>query len=203
MRGEKEESGAPMTQTKASHEVAQGNPEPRPTSLQLFWNFLTLGLTGFGGVLPIARRMIVEKRKWLHDDEFIEVLGLCQFVPGGNILNVAVVLGMKFRGLPGALAALVGILVAPTAIAIALAGVYAEFIHEAWVRRAVTGLAAAAAGLLASLAIKVAWPMRRNRTAMIFALVCFGAIALARAPLALVVLCLTPICVVVLDRGAR
>jgi chromate transporter len=177
--------------------------ESRPTNGELFSSFLILGLTGFGGVLPIARRMIVDKKGWLSSEEFIEVLGLCQFVPGGNILNVAVLLGMRFRGVVGALAALVGLLAAPIAIAIALASVYAEFVHEAWVRHAFAGLAAAAAGLLASLAIKVAWPLRGDRKALAFAALCFVAIAVLRVPLALVVLCLTPISILVLDREAR
>lgn len=79
---------------------------PPPTCGQLFYGFLVLGLTAFGGALPLARRMVVEKHRWLTGAEFTELLGLCQFLPGGNIINLSVALGMKFRGPRGAFAAL-------------------------------------------------------------------------------------------------
>ncbi len=69
-----------------------------PTVAELFFGFFKLGLIGFGGVLPLARRMVVEDRKWLTGEEFTELLGLCQFLPGGNIINMAVAIGSKFQG---------------------------------------------------------------------------------------------------------
>src|SRR5277367_1459761 len=83
---------------------------PVPTVRALFTGFLVLGMIGFGGVLPLARRMIVEEREWLNEAEFAELLGLCQFLPGGNIINLSVALGMKFRGVPGALASILGLI---------------------------------------------------------------------------------------------
>ncbi|MGL4287104.1 MAG: chromate transporter, partial [Phreatobacter sp.] len=80
-----------------------------PTVRALFLGFLGLGLTGFGGVLPLARTMIVERRQWLTAEEFTDLLGLCQFLPGGNIINLSVAIGLKFRGLPGALASIFGL----------------------------------------------------------------------------------------------
>jgi chromate transporter len=91
-----------------------------PSTAALFRGFLMLGLTGFGGVLPLARHMIVEERRWLTNLEFTELLGLCQFLPGGNIINLSVAIGLRFRGLPGALAAIVGLIAAPTAIVLML-----------------------------------------------------------------------------------
>ena len=64
--------------------------EAQPTIGGIFIGFFTIGVRGFGGVLPWARLAIVEERKWLSQAEFSEVLGLCQFLPGGNIMNVAV-----------------------------------------------------------------------------------------------------------------
>lgn len=175
----------------------------RPSSGALFYHFMVLGLTGFGGVLPIARRMIVERNKWLDEREFVDVLGLSQFLPGGNILNVAVVLGMRFRGARGAAAALIGVLAAPTLIAIALASVYEHYVQIPLVQRAFVGLAAAAAGLLLTLALKVFWTLRRNPVAIAFAAACFCAIAILRAPLILIVIFLTPISVLALRGRAR
>ena len=87
-----------------------------PDTAVLFRGFLILGLTGFGGVLPLARHMVVEQRRWLTGAEFIELLSLCQFLPGGNIVNLSVAIGLHFRGIPGALAALFGLIAAPTLI---------------------------------------------------------------------------------------
>ena len=81
-----------------------------PTVVQLFTGFSTVALSGFGGVLPIARRTLVEKRGWLDEAEFVELLSLGQLLPGPNIVNLAVMLGDRRRGLPGALAALAGLL---------------------------------------------------------------------------------------------
>src|SRR5947209_4574084 len=62
---------------------------------ELFGGFLWLGMIGFGGVLPLSRRMIVEDRRWLTGAEFTELLALCQFLPGGNVINVAVAIGLQ------------------------------------------------------------------------------------------------------------
>src|ERR1700692_4618911 len=106
-------------QSRAS-EIEAGAVEP-PTALQLFNGFLTLGLTGFGGVLPMSHRMLVEKRRWLSDAEFTDLLGLCQFLPGVNIINLSRAVGLQFRGIRGALAAIVGLIAGPSLILIGLA----------------------------------------------------------------------------------
>jgi len=77
---------------------------PHPTVFDLFAGFFIVGVCGFGGVLPWARRLIVEQRRWLTAAEFTEMLGLCQFLPGGNIMNVTIALGARFRGVAGAVA---------------------------------------------------------------------------------------------------
>src|SRR5690242_6690736 len=104
--------------------------QTRPTTLELFKGFLILGLTGFGGVLPLARHMLVERRRWLTGAEFSELLSLCQFLPGGNIVNLSVATGLNFRGVPGAVAAIFGLIAAPTAIVLVLGVIYARYRHE-------------------------------------------------------------------------
>src|SRR5450432_1264934 len=98
-----------------------------PTVAAIFTGFFMIGVRGFGGVLPWARLTIVEERKWLTAAEFSEVLGLCQFLPGGNIINVSIALGSRFRGAPGATAAIFGLLLAPVAIVIAMGMVYDQY----------------------------------------------------------------------------
>lgn len=171
-----------------------------PTIGELFRGFLMLGLTGFGGVLPLAHNMIVERRRWLSGPEFTELLGLCQFLPGGNIINLAAAIGMNFRGTAGAFAALVGLIAAPTAIVIALGIVYARFQSDPHVVHMFAGLAAAAAGLLVAMAVKIAVPMRRRPIAVGVAAVCLVAIAVLQWPLVPVMLVLAPVSIVLTRR---
>jgi chromate transporter len=154
-----------------------------PSTAQLAAGFLWLGLTGFGGVLPLARHALVERRRWLSEAEFADLLGLCQFLPGGNVINLSIAVGQKFRGVRGAVAALFGLLAAPTLIVVALGVAYGRYAADARVRHLFAGLAAAAAGLLISAAVKIARPLAGKPLAMALAAVTFAAIALLRLPL--------------------
>jgi chromate transporter len=186
---------------QAELESASGDTAAAPTVGELFRGFLVLGLTGFGGVLPLARHMIVEQRRWLTPSEFTELLSLCQVLPGGNIINVAAAIGMKFRGVAGALATLIGLIAAPTAIVIALGVVYARLQSDPHVVHMFAGLAAAAAGLLCAMAIKIALPLRRNPIAIAFAVVCLTAVAGFNLPLVPTILVLAPLSIVVARRA--
>ena len=145
----------------------QGTPTPAsPTLASIFTGFFMIGVRGFGGVLPWARRTIVEERRWLTPAEFADVLGLCQFLPGGNIMNVAVALGSRFRGVAGAAAALLGLMVAPVTIVIALGAVYDQYAEHPVVRRAFAALTAAAAAFVLTAALRIAAPLRGRWFAM-------------------------------------
>lgn len=157
---------------------------PRPSVTDLFTGFFIVGVCGFGGVLPWARRMIVDQRKWLTQAEFTEMLGLCQFLPGGNIMNVTIALGSRFRGIPGAVACFLGLMTAPVAIVIGLGAVYDQFAGYPAVRRAFVALAAAAAGFLLASAWKIAAPLKGRKLAVAVAACTFVAIAVLRLPLA-------------------
>lgn len=167
-----------------------------PTIQALFLGFLGLGLTGFGGVLPLARTMIVERRQWLTAEEFTDLLGLCQFLPGGNIINLSVAIGLKFRGVAGALAALLGLIAFPSAIVIALGVIAEHWQGDPHIQHMFAGLAAAAAGLLVSMAVKIALPLRRRPEGIVIALACFVAIAVLRLPLLPTMLTLAPLSIV-------
>jgi chromate transporter len=167
-----------------------------PSTRELFMGFLLLGLTGFGGVLPLARRMIVEERRWLGGDEFTELLGLCQFLPGGNIINLSVAVGLQFRGIPGAVAALLGLIAAPSAIVIGLGAIYQRF-NDSYIQHMFGGLAAAAAGLLVATALKMAMPLRRKPLAIALAALFFVAMAVLRLPLLPTLAVLAPLSIFV------
>ncbi len=168
-----------------------------PTSKELFMGFFGLGMTAFGGALPLAHRMVVERRRWLSEAEFVELLGLCQFLPGGNIINLSVAIGMRFRGVKGAFAAIMGLIAVPSLVVIMLGVLYEHFQNDPQIKHLFAGLAAAAAGLLVSMAIKIALPLRKHLSLALLAAVCFVAIAWLRYPLIWVMLVMTPISVLV------
>ncbi len=175
-------------------------PEARqapPGTRELFLGFLTVGLYGFGGVLPWARRMVVEQRRWLTPAEFTDVLALCQFLPGPNIINVSVALGLRFRGLTGAGACFVGLMAAPMAIVILLGIFFAHYRDVPAVRHGFAGLAAAASALVLATALKIAAPLRGRVDGMVVAAVTLVAIALLRMPMLPVLLVLAPLAILV------
>ena len=157
--------------------------ETPPSVAAIFSGFFMIGVRGFGGVLPWARRTIVEERKWLTPQEFTEVLGLCQFLPGGNIMNVSIAVGARFRGAAGAVAAIAGLMVAPIAIVIALGAVYDQYADNPVVRRAFAGLATAGSAFVLVAALKIAAPMRTRYLAMAITAVTVVATAVFRVPL--------------------
>jgi chromate transporter len=175
-------------------DVTDPGPEPdRPTVAQIFVGFLLLGLTGFGGVLPMLRRMLVERRRWLSPEAFTELLGVCQFMPGGNAVNMSVAVGLKFRGVAGAVAGLLGLLAAPTAIVVGLGVIYARYANDPEIRHLFAGLAAAAAGLLISTAIKIGLPLRRRPVGLGVAGLVVLAVAVLRLPLVPTMLVMAPL----------
>ena len=153
-------------------------------------------------MLPLARHMMVEKRGWLTGAEFTDLLGLCQFLPGGNIINMSVAVGLKFRGIPGAFASIIGLIAVPTAVVIGLGMIYARFADDLVVRHLFGGLAAAAAGLLISTAIKIAWPLRRDVLGLVIGALCVLAIAVLRLPLLPTLLTLAPLSILLRARQA-
>lgn len=140
-------------------------PAPRvpPSMFELFVAFALIALSGFGGVLYWSRRMMVEKRKWMTAEEFAQIFALCNFLPGGNIVNFSVVFGRQARGTPGALVALLGLLGPPFALVTFFGALYARYGDLVALQRMFVGVAAAAAGLTVSTVIKMAAPLLRKR----------------------------------------
>jgi chromate transporter len=154
----------------------------RLSSFSLFTAFFRAGLMGFGGVLPMIRRVMVEERRWQTPAEFNEMLALCQFLPGANVANLAVIFGSRVCGIQGSAAALAGLLGAPVAIVLVLAMGYDRYGALAPVRHLVTGLSAGAAGLVLATAIKIALPLRTSPRALVVAAASFAALGLLRLP---------------------
>ncbi|MBS0560117.1 MAG: chromate transporter [Proteobacteria bacterium] len=166
-----------------------------PGLMELFMGFLTVGLLGFGGVLPWARRMIVEQRRWMTAAEFTDLLALCQFLPGPNVINVSAALGLRFQGIAGAVACFVGLMAAPMAVVIALGAVFARYAEVPEVRRTFAGLAAGASALVLATAIKIAAPLRGRIDGILVALATLAAVAWLRLPMLPVLLVIGPVAI--------
>jgi chromate transporter len=124
--------------------------------------FNRMALQGFGGVLAVAQRELVERERWLTKAQFLELLSLGQVLPGPNIINMALIIGDRFLGGRGAAAALAGLVCLPLLIVLLLAALYREFVDVPMVAGALRGMGAVAAGLVIGTALKLAGGLRGN-----------------------------------------
>jgi chromate transporter len=169
-------------------------PRAPPGPLELLRGFASISVIGFGGVLPWARRMVVDQRRWLSGEEFNELFAFCQFLPGPNMLNFSVVFGARCAGALGAACALLGLMAPPVTIVTVLAVLYGLYGEIPAMQRILAGEAAAAAGLIIAATAKIAEPVFRRRAgpAPYVALAMFAAVGLARWPLLWVLVAMTP-----------
>lgn len=168
-------------------------PRVQPKSpADLFLSFTVLALQGFGGVLAVAQRELVERKRWMTNEEFVEEWSVAQIMPGPNIINLSIMLGSRYFGLRGALAAVLGMLTAPMLVVLLIALLYARFAEHPGVAGALRGMGAVAAGLIIAVGVKLFPALRNNAlglgTCIVFGLLCFTAIAVLRWPLAYVLL---------------
>jgi chromate transporter len=171
----------------------------RPSPAGLFAAFFSVAISGFGGTLPFARRMLVEQRRWLTAEEFTETFSLCQSLPGPNIVNMSIVVGGRACGWRGSSAAVLGLIGAPVLILLVLGALYSRFGALPATRGALIGLGAAASGLLVATALRTAEPLLRTRPwiAAPFTATAFVCVALLRLPLPYVLLALAPVSILV------
>lgn len=152
-----------MSLPPAPAPAADAVPHPLPRSRrELFVAFTLLALQGFGGVLPIVQREMVERRRWMTQDEFVEEWAVAQTMPGPNVVNLSIVIGNRYFGLSGALAALAGRLLVPSLVVLALATVYSRFSDNPRVAGALRGMGAVTAGMIAATGSKVAATLNRH-----------------------------------------
>ena len=180
----------------------------RPASLsELFTAFNNLSLQGFGGVLPVAQRVLVERKRWMTREQFVEMLSISQVLPGPNIINLALMYGDRQFGWRGALTAVAGMMLAPLAIVLLLTVLYGHYAQDPVVTGALRGMGAVAAGLVTSTALKLTGTLRHNAMGV---QVCaaFGAltvilVAWLRVPLISVILGLGSIAIAVAWRRLK
>jgi chromate transporter len=168
--------------------------EPKAVSLgELFRGFCLIGLSGFGGVMPWARRYIVERYHWLEPEEFAALLGLGQVMPGPNVMNLSVCVGQKFQGWRGAVVAPLGMLLAPMIIVLLLGLAYLRFGDQPAVHAVLRGIIAVGAGLIIATGLKMLYVYKRRPLALAIALaviVAVGGLRWSLLPVVVVVLTL-------------
>jgi chromate transporter len=176
-----------------SETVPAAPSAPIPTHAELFLAFVKITLSGFGGTLPWTRRMFVEEKRWLTTQEFNELYALCQFLPGPNIVNLTSVFGSRMRGATGAIVAWSGFLLVPFCVMLAAAILYERYSEVDAVRRILSGVAPAAAGLMIVTVAKMAVPLFRRVGPAPFAFAATAfAIGIMRWPLLWVMLVMAP-----------
>ena len=136
---------------------------PQPASLaDLFFSFTWLALQGFGGVLAVIQREMVERKRWLTQEEFLEDWAVAQIMPGPNVVNLSLMVGGRYFGLRGALTALAGMLAVPLVIVLLLGVLYTRFGDNAQMAGALRGMAAVSAGMIAATGVKLATALARH-----------------------------------------
>jgi chromate transporter len=169
-------------------------PPKRVRFLDIFGACAKIGLTSFGGGMSgWMYRDFVERRKWLTDEEFLSSLAMCQAMPGVNVVNMAIWVGFRLRGTPGALAGFVAIVFPPLVVILILGAMYGRFQHVAALNHALAGIAAAAIALNVNLGFRAARVAARNIVAVAILVVLFVAIGIAQLPMLPLVLVLAPI----------
>ena len=174
-------------------------PQPAESSLarpqsrgELFWAFTWLALQGFGGVLAVVQRVLVEEKRWMTREQFVEDWAVAQIMPGPNVVNLSMMIGGRYFGLPGALSALAGMLMAPMAVVLLLAVWFSGVAHTEMAQGALRGMGAVAAGLISATGLKLVGALSSSpmgkAACFALALATFVAVAWARVPLAAVLL---------------
>ncbi|MEA2994193.1 MAG: chromate transporter [Alphaproteobacteria bacterium] len=186
---------------------ADNNPQqPQVPSLKnLFISFVTISLLGFGGTVAWARRMAVDERRWMTAGEFNETFALCQFLPGPNVANFAVVFGARVRGIRGAFTAAAGLIAPSLCLMIILGLLYTRFQEFEALQRVLGGVSTAAAGLIFGTAARMAQPLFRSGQwhAPLIVLAALIAVGILRIPMWWALATLIPLGVGIAWRSAR
>ena len=166
---------------------------PRITPWMIYLMYTKVTLVGFGGTMFWIRRSLVDDLKWLTEAEFAEYFALGQVIPGGaNLFNMALLVGHRFAGVPGAFAAGCGFISVPFFVMVAVALLYVNFGGTPLVAKALSGMFAVVVGMMLANAWKMASGMARRWRPWIFCLLTFAGVGAMRFPLVWMMLALAP-----------
>jgi chromate transporter len=171
---------------------------------EMFALFARIGLTSFGGGLSAwIYREVVDKRRWLSEDEFLAGLTLAQILPGPNVVNISIYIGQRLRGTAGSVTAAVSLLLPPMVVVVGLLTLFRSYGEIGWLHNLLEGVAAGAVGLTFSVGYRAArHATKANRWAPAVLALVFVTIGVLRWPLILVVICVAPLAVLVARKKA-
>jgi chromate transporter len=172
-----------------------------PSKRELFFAFLKVGVSAFGGALPWVRRVVVEEKRWLEDRELTDILTVCQAVPGPNVVNTTVFIGTQFRGVLGGLVSFLGLIGAPFVLLLALSQLYHSFSHLAVVKSAMQGMSIVATAYLVYMSLKMAKPFYKGVWAVVLCIAALLLSAFLHWHMALVLLVCGAVGVILSKRG--
>ena len=186
------------------HQSPPHQAQPTPVSLgMLFRTFAEITLSSFGGALAWAYRILVEKRRWLSEREFAELWSIAQALPGPNIVNAAIFIGMRFQGWRGAVVAFIALVLVPLLVVLPLGALYGYVGQLDVVRALLRGVAVVAAGLLTTMGVKMALPYRHDPWGLTVAMLALVGVGVLHWPLLVVLGVLAPCSIAVYWRRMR
>ena len=165
----------------------------RPQSkTELFTTFSQMALQGFGGVLAVVQFELVDRKRWMTQAQFVEEWSVAQIMPGPNVVNLCLMIGGRYFGLPGAMAALAGLICIPLLLVLALAILFGGVSDSPYAQGALRGMGAVAAGLITATGLKLINALPSNAMGLsaciVFTALTFIGVGLLRLPLAWVLL---------------
>ena len=179
-------SSLPAEPTEATLLQLTASPQPANVA-DLFWSFTWMALQGFGGVVAVVQRELVEKKRWMTNEEFVEDWAVAQVMPGPNVVNLSIMVGDRYFGWRGAFSALAGMLLLPLVVVLGVALLYAHWAAHPAVAGALRGMGAVAAGLIGGTGLRLMVALRKHPLGLwpsaAWALATFVAMAWLRVPL--------------------
>jgi len=138
--------------------MSESTGAPARASLaSIFWTFLVIGATSFGGgMVAYLREMLVSQRRWVDDEGFVTALEIGQTLPGLNSTNVSIIVGDSLRGVPGAVAAFLGVILPGTVVLLTIGILYGMQSESPAFVAILDGAGAAAVGLLVAVTLQIA-----------------------------------------------
>lgn len=168
----------------------------RPSLARIFRVFALIGVTSFGGgIVAYLRHALVEVEKWLDEEEFMAALEISQTLPGLNSTNMSVIVGRKLRGPLGAAVAVLGMVLPGAVIVMGLGLAYGRFHNDPVVALVLSGVAAAAVGLLLQVTLKIGWKQLVNPRDLAFVAVVFVLVGVLHISLVVTLFCVAPLAI--------
>lgn len=162
--------------------------------LELAWTFNHIALASFGGGLSAwSREVLVVEKQWMGEEEFLSAMTMCRILPGANQVNMAVFVGTKMKGVPGALAAIVGLTLLPLVFVLLMGFIYFRFKEVPAVKSVLHGASAAAVALTIAMVIQTGRKCLTSAVPVLLALACFVLNGLLRWPLPVTLAIVAPV----------